>query len=177
MISCEQFLSLLDIYPDGTLPPEQIREMEEHLAHCSQCATLMQMKKDLHALRAETEHMPVPENLSQAWHARIQKENRRVISLKHALPGILTAAAALAFTVIGTFRNRNIPAAESAPMVMTARLGPAPVPTFWEKVTAYLGDIGAFLLEYWPVYVCIAVFGLLLPKMFRKKCLCKRKKG
>ena len=53
------------------------------------------MKTDLNTLRAETENMPMPESLSQAWHTRIQEEDRRHLPLKRALPGLLTAAAAL----------------------------------------------------------------------------------
>ena len=181
MLSCEQFLSLLDAYTDGSLSPEQKQEMEDHSARCSHCRTLVQMKTDLNTLRAETENMPMPESLSQAWHTRIQKEDRRHLPLKRALPGLLTAAAALAFTVVGTSRHRNIPAAESAPKVMMARLGPAPVPTVWERITAYLGDMGAFLLENWLILGGILLFGLVLPitlpRLLGKNCSCRRKKG
>lgn len=180
MISCEQFLSLLDAYADGTLSSHQKQEMEEHLLKCSHCQTLMQMEKDLNELHAEAENISVPESLSQAWHTRIQKADRRIISLKRAVPALLTAAAALVFTVAGTSHSRNMPSAESAPMVMMARLGPAPVPTLWERILAYLGDMGAFLLENWAIPACIVLLGLVLSlalPRFGHKCPCNRKKG
>ena len=41
-IGCNEFVMFLDEYLEGTLPPEQVAEFNNHLSGCPPCVTYMQ---------------------------------------------------------------------------------------------------------------------------------------
>lgn len=41
-IPCNEFVEFLDAYLEGTLPPEQVAEFDNHLSGCPPCVAYMQ---------------------------------------------------------------------------------------------------------------------------------------
>ncbi len=56
MTACAAFTSLLDDYLDGTLPPDQTRQVTEHLADCAGCRAEV---TGLGAMLAEVHRLPL----------------------------------------------------------------------------------------------------------------------
>ena len=71
MMDCENMNHLLDAYLDGTLEAEQLQKVQQHLAECEACRTLVQMCRDL-----RTEEGPVPESCSSSWRQAIREEEQ-----------------------------------------------------------------------------------------------------
>ena len=181
-MQCEQFLSLLDDWKDGTLAPAQVQEVKDHLRTCPRCQTLVKMQEDLPLLFADE---AVPAALTDSWHAALHKE--RAARSKRRLHNWVAAAAALLFTaggalVTGRLTGREAPAvmydstAADTSGIMLARAMPEPEPTLWEQALDALSQTGNWILDTWPgLVLLLAGAGIALWRILRHIVL--KKKG
>lgn len=180
-MQCEQFLSLLDDWKNGTLAPAQAQEAKEHLHACSRCQTLVKMQEDLPLLFADE---AVPASFTDSWHAALHKE--RAARSKRIRHDWVAAAAALLFTaggalVTGTLANREAPApmykstAADTSGIMLARAMPEPEPTLLEQALDALTQAGDWILRTWPgLVLLLAGAGIALWRILRHHTLNKK---
>lgn len=72
MERCERFEELLSQRLDQPLPPQEERELEDHLARCSSCRALAADLEQLCGQFACLEELPAPEGFAQGVMARIR---------------------------------------------------------------------------------------------------------
>ncbi|MBE5775911.1 MAG: zf-HC2 domain-containing protein [Clostridiales bacterium] len=162
-MQCEQFLSLLDDWKNGTLASAQVQEVKEHLHTCPRCQTLIKMQEDLPLLFADE---AVPAAFTDSWHAALHKEHAaRSKRIRHDW---IAAAAALLFTaggalVTGRLAGREAPApmykstAADTSGIMLARAMPEPEPTLWEQALDVLSRAGDWIPDIWPGLVLLMI--------------------
>ena len=118
MERCERFEELLSQRLDQPLPPEEERELEDHLAHCPSCRALAADLEQLCGQFACLEELPAPEGFVQGVMDRIRalepeqapaetpevpeeepkqpKQQDKVVPIRRTLPRWARTAAALA---------------------------------------------------------------------------------
>ena len=72
MERCERFEELLSQRLDQPLPPQEERELEDHLARCSRCRALAEDLEQLCGQFACLEELPAPEGFAQGVMDRIR---------------------------------------------------------------------------------------------------------
>ena len=116
MERCERFEELLSQRLDQPLPPQEERELEDHLARCSSCRALAADLEQLCGQFACLEELPAPEGFAQGVMARIralepepapaegpeerkeetEPQGQKVVPLRRPMPRWARTAAALA---------------------------------------------------------------------------------
>ena len=72
MERCERFEELLSQRLDQPLPPQEERELEDHLARCPRCRALAEDLEQLCGQFACLEELPAPEGFAQGVMDRIR---------------------------------------------------------------------------------------------------------
>ena len=72
MERCERFEELLSQRLDQPLPPQEERELEDHLARCPRCRDLAEDLEQLCGQFACLEELPAPEGFAQGVMDRIR---------------------------------------------------------------------------------------------------------
>ena len=72
MERCERFEALLSQRLDQPLPPQEERELEDHLARCPRCRALAEDLEQLCGQFACLEELPAPEGFAQGVMDRIR---------------------------------------------------------------------------------------------------------
>ena len=72
MERCERFEELLSQRLDQPLPPQEERELEDHLARCPRCRALAADLEQLCGQFTCLEELPAPEGFAQGVMARIR---------------------------------------------------------------------------------------------------------
>jgi hypothetical protein len=71
---CKELAQLLSEYVDGALAPEQVTQLEQHLADCEPCQQALADLRETLALVQEIEPVAPPADLLQRIHAQIEAE-------------------------------------------------------------------------------------------------------
>ena len=139
MERCERFEELLSQRLDQPLPPQEERELEDHLARCPRCRVLAADLEQICGQFACLEELPAPEGFAQGVMDRIRalepepapaetpeapeeepKQEEKVIPIRRTLPRWARTAAALAaccvlgFGVYQAGLLNNVPSADKS---------------------------------------------------------------
>lgn len=122
-MSCHQLEPLLSAFADGELSPDQVLEVEQHLADCGDCTEKVRFELSLkHTLQRIVHTSPYPEaalrrRVNAALATERADENQRSwVSRTVHWPhwrGVAAFAAAAAVTLIWTNRQAEIPSTSS----------------------------------------------------------------
>jgi anti-sigma factor (TIGR02949 family) len=147
--ACKPVVTKLDAYADGELSPEQVLEIEAHLAECHACSSRLQLDHAVRkSLRRETYAAAVPtdafrERLMRSLRAETERAEE---AAKEAAPrvsmlswsNIAPLAAAAAFALIWKALPHGSDAAQSQPVIPGVKQASVVEPFNVEKV---LNDI------------------------------------
>ena len=73
MIYCQECVDLLADYLEGTLPPVQREQLEEHLSFCPPCVTFVRTYKATTRVARESLVADMPEEVSARLHEFMKK--------------------------------------------------------------------------------------------------------
>jgi anti-sigma factor (TIGR02949 family) len=74
-VSCENALRRLDEYVDRALSPDELRQVEAHLAECLRCAEEFRFEASLiHGIRARLQRLAIPPSLLRSITLRLRAE-------------------------------------------------------------------------------------------------------
>lgn len=73
-MTCEQFTAQLSSWLDGTLSPDEAKEMLAHAEQCGDCGALTETMRSMLAHALVMGEAPVPEASAQAWRSAIRQE-------------------------------------------------------------------------------------------------------
>lgn len=102
---CEEYAALLDLFVDGELPPEEMAQVQAHLAECPGCQAYVDDALALRAGFPDVETTIVPEGFAEGVMKRVREESggrpktvamRRKYIRRWAGIGALAACCALA---------------------------------------------------------------------------------
>jgi anti-sigma factor RsiW len=72
-MTCQELTEVLTDYLEGAMPPEQVAELEAHLALCEGCVTYVEQMREtiraVGALRADHVEATVPDDVLAAFRA------------------------------------------------------------------------------------------------------------
>ena len=180
MERCERFEELLSQRLDQPLPPQEERELEDHLARCSSCRALAADLEQLCGQFACLEELPAPEGFAQGVMARIRAlepgpapaegpegrkeeteptEMPKVVPLRRPMPRWARTAAALAACCVLGFGVYQVglidqisPAAQSAGASDSVAAYAAPAPGEDEETSGAAAALPAPEEGQQPVY-------------------------
>lgn len=103
-MKCEEFMSLLPMYPDAIPHIQTITELRMHAAECEDCSgKLAQHEAMLAALSVMDEGLEVPASLSEGWRSAVRAESKAQRGPRRFhVKGWALAAAAVLMVVTGT---------------------------------------------------------------------------
>jgi len=73
MIYCQECVDLLADYLEGTLPPSQREQLEEHLSYCPPCVTFVRTYKATTRVARESLVAEIPDEVSARLHDFLRK--------------------------------------------------------------------------------------------------------
>ncbi|MDK2866885.1 MAG: hypothetical protein PWP51_956 [Clostridiales bacterium] len=68
---CDQYKTLMNAYIDGDITEAQIKELEQHVAHCESCMIEFEELKYVKTLLDEEVLMPLPKDFDERLHQRL----------------------------------------------------------------------------------------------------------
>jgi len=74
VLECKHVWEQISNYIDGTVPPELLESIENHLAHCRHCAAVLDSTRNILYLVADERTFALPVGYSERLHARLQQE-------------------------------------------------------------------------------------------------------
>ena len=77
VLDCKHVWEQVSNYIDGTVPPELLASIENHLAHCRHCAAVVDSTRNILYLMADDRTFALPVGYSERLHARLQSEIKR----------------------------------------------------------------------------------------------------
>jgi anti-sigma factor RsiW len=110
--SCEGFEVQLAPYCASELDPQEIEELEIHLASCSECAAELQRERHLRATMGEMPVVPCPDRVTEATLAEIEGERTPQPELGRrwtTWTGLVAAVLALALLASSPWQNAGGP--------------------------------------------------------------------
>jgi predicted anti-sigma-YlaC factor YlaD len=78
VIECKHVWEHISDYLDGTLSPELLRQVQEHLEHCEICSAILDSTRNILILTADERVFELPLGFSERLHARLEAEIRRI---------------------------------------------------------------------------------------------------
>ena len=72
VLDCKHVWDQVSNYIDGTVPPEMLEAIENHLAHCRHCAAVVDSTRNILYLMADDRTFALPVGYSERLHARLQ---------------------------------------------------------------------------------------------------------
>lgn len=76
VIECKHVWERISEYLDGTLSPEALAEVQNHLEHCEICSAILDSTRNILILTADERVFELPLGYSQRLHARLELEMR-----------------------------------------------------------------------------------------------------
>jgi len=77
IMQCQDMWREISNYIDGTVAPSLLTELEEHLAHCRNCAAVLDSTHNILFLIADEKTFSLPVGYSERLHERLSGEMAR----------------------------------------------------------------------------------------------------
>ena len=74
VIECKHVWERISEYLDGTLSPEVLAEVQNHLEHCEICSAILDSTRNILILTADDRVFELPLGFSERLHARLDLE-------------------------------------------------------------------------------------------------------
>ena len=74
VLECKHVWKQISNYIDGTVPPELLDSIEQHLANCRHCAAVLDSTRNILYLVADERTFALPVGYSDRLHARLRRE-------------------------------------------------------------------------------------------------------
>jgi anti-sigma factor RsiW len=74
VIECKHVWERISEYLDGTLSPEVLAEVQNHLEHCEICSAILDSTRNVIVLTADDRVFELPVGYSERLHARLDLE-------------------------------------------------------------------------------------------------------
>ncbi len=74
VIECKHVWERISEYLDGTLSPEVLAEVQNHLEHCEICSAILDSTRNILVLTADDRVFELPLGFSERLHARLDLE-------------------------------------------------------------------------------------------------------
>jgi Putative zinc-finger len=74
VIECKHVWEHISGYLDGTLEPEVLKRVQEHLEHCEICSAILDSTRNILILTADERVFELPLGYSERLHARLDAE-------------------------------------------------------------------------------------------------------
>ncbi len=74
VLECKHVWERISEYLDGTLSPEALAEVQNHLAHCEICSAVLDSTRNIIVLTADDRVFELPVGYSERLHARLDLE-------------------------------------------------------------------------------------------------------
>jgi anti-sigma factor RsiW len=78
VIECKHVWEHISDYLDGTLSPELLQEVQQHLEHCEICSAILDSTRNILILTADERVFELPLGFSERLHARLEAEMRGI---------------------------------------------------------------------------------------------------
>ncbi len=78
VIECKHVWDHISDYLDGTLAPEVLKTVQEHLEHCELCSAILDSTRNILILTADDRVFELPLGFSERLHARLEAEIRAI---------------------------------------------------------------------------------------------------
>jgi anti-sigma factor RsiW len=76
VIECKHVWDHISGYLDGTLPPELLEQVQQHLEHCEICSAILDSTRNILILTADERVFELPLGFSERLHSRLDAEMR-----------------------------------------------------------------------------------------------------
>lgn len=107
-MKCEEFMSLLPMFPDGLQADRALEAFRKHAEECADCgARLYEHQAMLTMLKAMDEDVVVPQEFSKKWRDAIVETKRKERVASYHMRNRIIAAAASFFLIMGTVLMRE----------------------------------------------------------------------
>jgi predicted anti-sigma-YlaC factor YlaD len=73
-LNCKHVWAYISDYIDGSVDPQQRKDIENHLAHCEICSAILDSVHNILILTADDRIFALPIGFSERLHERIAKE-------------------------------------------------------------------------------------------------------
>ena len=73
-LDCKHVWEHISGYLDGTLSPEVLEQVQEHLEHCEICSAILDSTRNILILTADERVFELPLGFSERLHARLEAE-------------------------------------------------------------------------------------------------------
>lgn len=77
IFECKHVWTHISEYLDGTLDPEVLLHVQEHLEHCEICSAILDSTRNILILTADDRVFELPLGFSNRLHERLEKEMKR----------------------------------------------------------------------------------------------------
>jgi hypothetical protein len=78
VIECKHVWEHISDYLDGTLSPELLQQVQEHLEHCEICSAILDSTRNILILTADERVFELPLGFSERLHAKLEEEMRGI---------------------------------------------------------------------------------------------------
>jgi anti-sigma factor RsiW len=78
VIECKHVWAHISGYLDGTLDPELLAQVQNHLEHCEICSAILDSTRNILILTADDRVFELPLGYSERLHARLDKEMKSI---------------------------------------------------------------------------------------------------
>jgi hypothetical protein len=78
VIECKHVWEHISGYLDGTLSPEVLAQVQEHLEHCEICSAILDSTRNILILTADERVFELPLGFSERLHARLEAEIKSI---------------------------------------------------------------------------------------------------
>lgn len=73
VLNCKHVWSQISDYIDGTVAPELLQSVEEHLANCRHCAAVLDSTRNILVLVADDRTFELPVGYSERLHEKLKE--------------------------------------------------------------------------------------------------------
>jgi len=78
VLECKHVWDHISGYLDGTLSPETLKQVQNHLEHCEICSAILDSTRNILILTADDRIFELPLGFSDRLHARLEAEIRSI---------------------------------------------------------------------------------------------------
>jgi anti-sigma factor RsiW len=86
VIECKHVWEHISGYLDGTLEPEVLKMVQEHLEHCEICSAILDSTRNILILTADERVFELPLGYSERLHARLDAELKSAEAIARKVP-------------------------------------------------------------------------------------------